>query len=194
MAFDRVKPPPEAGAGPSPEATYSREFGKTYVPPDEVQGFLMLNGEEQRALAAWVDRLIPAGGPWPSASEVGAPIYVDNCAARSALLRAMLLRALSVVRAEAWDRHRADFPDCAASEQDELLGELESSADTVLFDLVLELVYEGYYRAGAVLEVVERQTGFRVRGPLDGTALEPFDESLLERVRTLPPAYIRFSR
>jgi hypothetical protein len=191
MAFDRVKPPPEAGKGPSPEATYSREFGSTYVPPDEVQGYVTLNDQEQLALAAWADRLIPAEAPWPSASEVGAPMYADNCAARSPLLRAMLLRALSVVRAEAWDRRRADFGDCAGSEQDELLTELESSAHAVLFELVLELVFEGYYRAGQVLEVVERQTGFRIRGPLEGTALEPFEESLLERVRTLPPAYIQ---
>jgi hypothetical protein len=194
MAFDRVKPPPEAGQGPSPEASYSREFGGTYVSPDEIERYLLLNGDEQRTLAAWADRLVPADGPWPAAAEVGAPMYVDNCAARSPLLRAMLMRAISLVRTEAWERHRADFHELDANQQEEILVELESSADAVLFELVLELVFEGYYRAGTVLEVVERQTGFRVRGPLEGTALEPFDENLLERVRTLPPSFIQAPR
>jgi Gluconate 2-dehydrogenase subunit 3 len=189
MAFDRVQPPPEAGQGPSPELGYSREFGKTYVPAEEVERYLILNDEEAGVLSAWGERLIPAAGQWPSAAEVGAPMYVDNCAARSPLLRSMLLRAVALVRVQASESHGRDFAECSGAEQDEILRALESGGHAVLFDLVLELVFEGYYRAGPVLEAVERETGFRVRGPLEGTALEPFDESLLERVRTLPRIY-----
>jgi hypothetical protein len=189
MAFDRVQAPPEAGETPPPEVAYSREFGRTYVAPAEVERYLILDAGEARTLASWAARLIPGGGEWPSAADVDAPMYVDNCAARSPLLRSMLLRGLAGVAARAWEEHRLEFAQCSPADQDRILAKLESSGDAALFELILELVYEGYYRAEVVLAVVERRTGFRVRGPLDGTELEPFDERLLDRVRTLPSSY-----
>jgi hypothetical protein len=189
MAFDRVQAPPEAGETPPPEVPYSREFGRTYVAPAEVERYLILDDHEVGTLAAWATCLVPGGGEWPSAADVDAPMYVDNCAARSPLLRSMLLRGLAAVRAQAWKEHRLEFAECSASDQHAILRKLESGRDSALFELILELTYEGYYRAEPVLGVVARRTGFRVRGPLDGTELEPFDERLLARVRGLSRRY-----
>lgn len=187
MAFDRTEPPGEAILAETPEAAYSLEFGKTYVPPEEELPTVSLSERQGSVLAAWADRLIPGNADWPAAGQVGADVYADNAASRSPLLRAMLLRGVDLVEARALERHGRGFAECGAEERDAILRELEQGEDRALFDLALELLYEGYYRAAPVLEAVERRTGFRVMAPVEGVEIEPFDESLLERVRTLPP-------
>jgi hypothetical protein len=188
VAFDNSGPPGEATLGQTPEAAYSLEFGKTYVAPEEELPAVSLNAAQGRVLAAWADRLIPAAGDWPGAGQVGAGVYVDNVASRSALLRAMLLRAVELVERAALDRHGEGFAECSDGQRDAILvGLQESEDDGVLFDMLLELIFEGYYRAAPVLAVVEARTGFRVMGPVEGVELEPFDESLLDRIRQLPP-------
>lgn len=186
MAFDRTEPPGEATLARTPEAAYGLEFGHTYVAPEEVRGFVSLNESQRLALAAWAEGLIPAEGDWPSAAAVDAHMYADNCASRSPLLRSMLLRGLDGLDREARRSHGHGFAECAEDERAALLRGLESGPDSSLFDLVLELIFEGYYRTPAVLEVVERRTGFRVMAPVDGVEIEAFDESLLERVKGLP--------
>jgi len=187
LAFDRTEPPGEAVLAETPEAAYSLEFGRTYVASEEVRDYLLLTELQRRTLAAWAERLIPASGSWPSAADVDSQMYADNCAARSPLLRSMLLRAVDSVERAARDGLGKGFAESSAEERDKLLAELEGGEDALLFDLVLELIFEGYYRAPAVLEVVERRTGFKVMAPVEGIELEPFDESLLKRVKGLPP-------
>lgn len=189
MAFDRTQPPGEAVLAETPEAAYSLEFGDTYVPYEEVESGTLLNDEQARTLAAWAERLIPAEGSWPSAAAVDAHAYAESCAARSPLLRSMLLRAVELLERRASESCERPFADCAVEQRDELLEALESGEDRALFDLVLELIFEGYYRSPVVLEVVQERTGFLVRAPLDGVELEPFDERLLERVKRLPREY-----
>jgi hypothetical protein len=188
MAFDKSKPPGEAILGETPEAAYSLEFGKTYVAPEEEVPAVSLNEAQGRVLAAWADRLIPAEGRWPAAGAVGAGVYADNAASRSPLQRAMLLRAVELVERQAQDHHGEGFAACTDSQRDAILTDLEGDDDdAVLFDMVLELLFEGYYRAAPVLAVVEARTGFKVMGPVEGVELEAFDESLLARVKGLPP-------
>lgn len=188
MAFDSTKPPGEAVRAETSEAAYGLEFGKTYVAPEEEVPAVSLSAAQGRVLAAWADRLVPAEGAWPAAGEVGAAVYADNTASRSPLLRAMLLRAVELVERRARERHGAGFADCPPAQRDVILAELEQDEDdAALFGLVLELVFEGYYRAAPVLAVVEARTGFRVMAPVEGVAIEAFDEGLLARVKELPP-------
>src|SRR5665811_2000374 len=189
MAFDRTTPPGEATLEQTPEADYSLEFGHTYVPPEEVTEFVLLSPAQQRTLAAWADRLVPAGGSWPSAAEVEAHMYADNCAARSPLLRSMLLRAVELAEREARAAAGRAFAECEEAGRDEILLGIAAGDGGTLFDLVLELVFEGYYRAPRVLEAVEERTGFKVSAPVDGIEIEPFDEALLERIKGLPSRY-----
>jgi Gluconate 2-dehydrogenase subunit 3 len=189
MAFDRADPAGEASVADTPEAAYNLEFGRTYVAAEEVRGFVSLNEAQQGVLAAWAACLIPAEAPWPSAAEVDAHMYADVCASRSPLLRSMLLRAVDGVEAAARSAHGRGFAECGAEVREALLRELSSGEDRVFFDLVLELVFEGYYRAPEVLTVVQERTGFQVMAPVEGAELIPFDEQLLERVRGLPPFF-----
>jgi Gluconate 2-dehydrogenase subunit 3 len=187
MAFDRTEPPGEAILAETPEAAYSLEFGKTYVPPEEELPAVSLSERQMTTLAAWADRLIPGDDFWPAASAVEAHVYADNAASRSPLLRSMLLRAVDLIESRALERHEWRFAECSGEQRDELLRELEEGEERALFDLVLELLYEGYYRAAPVLAVVERRTGFQVMAPVEGVEIEPFDESLLDAVRKRPP-------
>jgi hypothetical protein len=152
-----------------------------------VRDYILLSELQRRTLAAWAERLIPADGSWPSAADADAQMYADNCAARSPLLRSMLLRAVDSVERAAREGLGKSFAESSEDEQEKLLAELEGGDDALLFDLVLELLFEGYYRDPAVLAVVEQRTGFKVMAPVEGVELEPFDESLLKRVKGLPP-------
>lgn len=187
MAFDRTEPPGEAILGETPEAAYSLEFGRTYVAPEEIHEYLLLSEAQRLTLEAWAERLIPASGHWPSAADVNSGLYADNCAARSPLLRSMLLRAVDTAERLALAGPGRSFADCEAGQREKVLAEIEAGEDGRLFDLVLELVFEAYYRDPRVLEVVEKRTGFKVMAPVEGIALEPFDETLLDRVKGLPP-------
>lgn len=189
MAFDRTSPPGEATLEQTPDAAYGLELGQTYVAPGEVTEFLILNREQQATLAAWAERLIPAAGLWPSGAAVDAHLYADNCAARSPLLRSMLLRAVDRAEREARSAHGRPFAACEGPQRDELLRQLEEGEAANLFGLVLELLFEGYYRDPRVLEVVRARTGFEYMAPVEGIEIEPFEEGLLRRVRELPPRY-----
>lgn len=66
------------------------------------------------------------------------------------------------------------------------LGGLEA-AKPGAFELVRDLVYEAYYADPAVLARLELATGRRASNVLTDSAMAVLDESLLSRVRSLPP-------
>lgn len=190
MAFDKTTPAainPAAQADAPGPIRYSLEFGHTYVPYDEVDGFRLLNGDQQAVLGAWADTLIPGeGDTWPSASRVGAHLYADSTAARSPRLRALLVRAILRLEEICREQTGRSFCDSEAGERERILREFERGEQAELFELVLELIFEGYYRDPAVLRVVENRTGFQVMAPVEGVELLPFDPASLERVSSLP--------
>ena len=47
------------------------------------------------------------------------------------------------------------------------------------FRLVMELIYEAYYRDPSVLKIVELQTGFRTRLAVDGFATPKYDSEVM---------------
>jgi hypothetical protein len=192
MAFDKTTPAGASsadGGEPAP-VRYALEFGHSYVPADEVHGFKILNARQQATLAAWADALIPAGDSWPAASATRAHVYADNTSATRPRLRDLLVRAIDSVDIAAGERGADSFADCDAGVRIAILKELEASDAMELFDFVLELVFEGYYRDPAVLALVEERTGFRIMAPVEGARLEPFDEGLVEDMKTRP-AFVR---
>lgn len=190
MAFDRTTPAATDLAVPNAPTPvrYSLEFGHTYIPYDDLDGFRLLNDFQQAALAAWADTLIPGDvGTWPAASEVNAHLYADNSCAASPRLRSLLVRAILRLEALALERGGTTFAAADAAARANILRDYERSADAELFELVLEMIFEGYYRDPCVLRIVERQTGFQVMAPVQGVELIAFDRRSLERVIGLPP-------
>jgi hypothetical protein len=166
------------------------ELGQTYVAPGEAPPrFTVLDERRARTLAAWADALVPGDEHWPSASAAAAAQYADASAGRSPLQRRALRAAVDAVDAAllaAGETRALDELDLGA--RVEILQAVEREHGQ-LFTLVLELVYEGYYRDPDVQAVVEARTGFQVDVPVHGMRLEPFDESQLDAMRARSAAW-----
>ena len=113
--------------------------------------------------------------------------YIDATAARVPPIRPALLRAVDALEATALGTFDTAFAELEHDQRYELLTGLEADNPRGVFDLVLELTYEAYYRDQHVLDILERRTGFSMRRTMEGWDMEPFDERLLERARALPP-------
>lgn len=185
MAFDRRDPVLNVET----REDFRHYLGQVYVHPDHVGAFSVLDGPRQECLEDWTAQLIPGDDHWPSARDVGAAAYVDAVVTRAPQVRSLLLCALSALDSSALDRHDAVFASCDGDEQLALVEELSRDGAGGGFDLVLELTFEAYYRDPLVVSVMKERTGFDATLPHLGSHMEPFDESLLDRVKTLPPHY-----
>jgi hypothetical protein len=184
MAFDHRK-----GAAPEPILDFRHLLGHAYVAPEEVAGFSVLDPGRREALEAWTAGVIPGDEHWPSARDVDAAAYVDAVVAQASAVRPILLRAIDALERAAEAAHGQGFAACDPEQRETLLGEFAEIDATGGFDLVLELTYEAYYRDPDVCRVMRQRTGFDSALPHLGSPMEPFDEGLLDRVRSLPPHY-----
>lgn len=182
MAFDHRAPSATEDAG-----DFRRHLGHAYVEAGDVGPFTVLDPPRQAALAAWTARLIPGDEHWPSAADTGAAAYIDAVLARVPAVRPLLLRTLQTLEHTAEAAHGTAFAECGEDEQVALLEALSELGAG--FDLVLELTFEAYYRDPAVNRAIEARTGFQAALPHLGSAMPPFDEARLERVKQLPPRY-----
>lgn len=156
--------------------------------PADNAPFTLLDPARARLLTCWCAELIPAAPGRPSAADAGAAEYADRICSSDPLLRDGLTRAVDHLDADARSRHGRRFPDCTSAQRTESLRALEAG-EPALFGLVQGLVYEAYYSAPPVLDALERATGWRSANTLTGSAMAPFDEGLLDRVRSLPRGY-----
>ena len=109
------------------------------------------------------------------------------------MLRRMLVEVVDDLEGLADSDGNGDFASAALDRRIELL-RLFESAHPAEFAVLLELTFEAYYRDRLVAHVVERETGFRVAGPLAGVPSEEFDESWLDGVRSRPSMYAEVER
>jgi hypothetical protein len=136
-------------------------------------------------LRALADEIIPAGGGMPSASEAGAIRYLTDLAVQHPDVRKQLDGVLAAVERSARSRHRRAFSRLDGARRIAILADL-ARTDPDLFTSARNLVYEGYYTQ----PVVGERLGFEFRAASEaGPPLEPFDERLVERVRSMGPLY-----
>jgi len=150
--------------------------------------YAVLDPERAALLEQWCADLIPAGAGRPSAAQAGAPRYIDRVCSSSPVLRCALVVALDALAAAAAGQHGRPFAQCSAAQRTAVL-EAFSAADPHAFGLIRGLTYEAYYATPTVLAGLERATGWRATNTVAGGPMDPFDESLLDRVRTLPSGY-----
>jgi hypothetical protein len=163
--------------------TWAVDPGGVYVAPEDVGEPRVLDAGAVAVLTAWVDRLVPGDAHWPSASSTPAVAYIDAMLQRAPAVQPAVAAAIEALTAQ-------DFLALGADDQIAALQALESSDRFGgVFRSVLEMTLEAYYRDPAVEAVVRERTGFDSRRTMVGTPLPPFDESRLERVRSLPPRY-----
>ena len=147
-----------------------------------------IGAPERRTLAAAVDVIIPAQGPMPAASAVGAARYIERIAGADQKLGALLLEGLRALAIHAQSTHSVAFELLAVEPQTAVLAHFEKAdASTTLFFAALrDLVYEAYYSQPAVWRLL----GYDFRsGRRRTAAVEPFDERRLARVRKMKPLY-----
>jgi hypothetical protein len=178
MAYDRKQAGHRVAQASRPD--YRVLVGRAEVPVGQAGGFAVLDPARAETFKAWVATLIPARGRRPDAAEVGAAEYVDATAGAVPELRPALLQAV--------DRLGPSFAELSADARESVLRDLEAD-DPEAFGMVRDFTYEAYYGHPRVLEALEAETGWRGKAPVEGSALEPFDEADLARVKTLVPRW-----
>jgi hypothetical protein len=189
MAYDRRKGD-AAFVQPAPRRIdFAVEIGRVSVPAAERREFAVLDRDRALTLRAWVDALIPARGERPAAGDVGAAEYIDAVLFRTPRVRAPLIAAIDTVDRLSVARHGGTFAGQEPGDQAAILRAFEESDGDGIFGVVRDLTYEAYYTTPRVLDLLARETGWRYETAFSGSEMEPFDESLLARVRTAPASW-----
>lgn len=189
MAYDRRKEEYEVARPGRTRLDYRQEMGRAHVPIGVERDFVVLDPGRAARLRAWVSTLIPASGERPAAADVGAAEYVDATVFQAPRLRGVLLDAIDALDRLAFEAANQGFIDLAPPERSEVLRVFERDDALDVFALVRDLTYEAYYAHPFVLEILERETGWRADVAISGAELEPFDEELLARMRAAAPRF-----
>jgi hypothetical protein len=177
VAFDRAK---GYAPGGETELDIYSELATAYVPPGGPLGvYTVIDERRCRVLVAWASGLIPENDDWPSAGEIGSVEYIDQNLSKAPRLRPMVLGICDLADKIATSAYGAEFVAVDAAAQADVMRRCEQERPTA-FSLVLELVYECYYRDPRVLRVVEQQTGFRPRMAVDGSSLPVHDDVVMD--------------
>jgi len=191
MAYDRrqtdVLVPQEAGGGRHRD--YRLEVGHAEVPVGVPRTFKVLDPQRAAWLRGWVECLVPPRHGRPSAAEIGAAEYIDATVDTAGGLRETLLRAIDRLQALAVVSVGEEFASADLDERTRAVRALELEDRSGGFDMVRDLTYEAYYAHPVVLAALHRELGWDGVAPTRGGEMEAFDESLLQRVKKLPPRY-----
>jgi hypothetical protein len=189
MAYDWRKEEYEVTRPGRTRIDYRQEIGRAHVPIGIEREFSVLDPDRANALRAWVSTLVPARGERPAAGDVSAAEYIDATVFLTPRLRGVLLDAIDTVEQMTQKWVGRSFAEATPPERVEVLRTFEASDPLDAFPMVRDLTYEAYYAHPRVLDVLERETGWRYEAAISGGELEPFDERLLERMRTVPPRW-----
>ncbi|MDQ3226442.1 MAG: gluconate 2-dehydrogenase subunit 3 family protein [Chloroflexota bacterium] len=189
MAYDWRKEEYEVTRPGRTRIDYRLEIGRALVPIGVERGFAVLDPDRAELLRAWVSAIIPANGDRPAAGEVGAAEYIDAIVFLTPRLRGVLLDAIDMVERLAAERLARHFVGCSPPDHTTILEAFEANDPLDAFPMVRDLTYEAYYAHPRVLEILRRETGWHYEVAFSGSELEPFDEALLTRVRSVPPRY-----
>ena len=168
---------------------YRREVGHAHVPIGVERGFAVLDPDRALALRACVSVLIPARGERPAAGEVGVAEYIDATAFLTPRIRGLLLEGIDTIDRLAAERGGVAFAAAERDQQTAVLRDLEATDRAGIFAMIRDLTYEGYYGHPRVLRAMGKETEWRYDVAFSGSELEPFDEALLARMKTVQPRY-----
>jgi hypothetical protein len=186
MAYDWRKDEYEVTRPGRTHIDYRQEIGRAHIPIGIERDFAVLDPERAEVLRAWVSTLIPDKGERPAAGDVGAAEYVDATVFLTPRLRGVLLDGIDAIDQLAQKLVGRRFAEATPPERTEVLRAFEANDPLDAFPMVRDLTYEAYYAHPRVLDVLEQETGWRYEVAFSGGELEPFDEALLARIRTVP--------
>lgn len=142
--------------------------------------------EAQRPLLTSIlNRIIPAGGEFPGAGDLGVATYLDAAIAPSPDLKRLFTQGLAQIEIVCRVQYTRAFTELSESEQDAILRHAEST-DPEFFGALILHTYSGYYTNPKVIPLL----GLEGLPPQPrGYHLEPLDPHLLDRVRQRGPLY-----
>ncbi|HEV2029878.1 MAG TPA: gluconate 2-dehydrogenase subunit 3 family protein [Candidatus Dormibacteraeota bacterium] len=187
MAYDRKQGQHQVAQSSRPD--YRVEVGHAEVPVGAPRSFIVLDPARAATLTGWTATLIPSGGRRPDAGSVGAAEYIDATVHLVPALRPALLHGIDEVERLALSKTGRAFTECSADEREDVLRQFQAADDTDAFNMVSDFTYEAYYGHPTVLAALEAENGWRGTAPMSPSVITPFDQSQLERVRTLPRRY-----
>ena len=180
LAYDRKQGGHSVAQANRPD--YRLEVGRAEVPVGQARGFKVLDAARAETLTTWVATLIPARSARPAAAGVGAAEYIDATVFLVPALRPALLQAID-------ELERRGFGTGSREERERILREFEAADESDAFNMVRDFTYEAYYGHPLVLAALERETGWNSTSATQGSDIDPFDASWLERVKKLPPRW-----
>ena len=143
----------------------------------------VLDNSQQETLKLAMDEIIPANNKMPSASEAGGVTYILGIVAELP----DLLPLFEAVIGQIDDMSNDNFSKISSEIRVTILKTLEDTKPE-LFKVLKDFTYESYYTNETVFKLI----GYELHptGTM-GPKMEPFDDSLLDRVKNLPPMYIK---
>jgi hypothetical protein len=133
-----------------------------------------------------LNRLVPRGGDYPAAADLGIVDELERAAARSPATRRMLIEAVRQIDILASRRRPGSFVALSEEARDDVLREVEQ-AHSEFFEALLRHTYSAYYSHPRVVRLLG------IEGPPQphGYSMEPLEPDLVENVRRRPPIYRR---
>ena len=145
-----------------------------------------LNEEALEVLKLVMDELIPGNNKIPKASDIGVA-YILNILDNLEDIAGLFRLALQTIQTNSKNDFKTSFQDLHKSERIAILEELETN-ESDLFSTLRNFTNESYYLNNKIHSLL----GYELypTGTL-GPKMEPFDESLLARVKTISPFYTK---
>jgi len=133
---------------------------------------------DQGLLSAILDRLIPAVDDVPAAGHMGLTEEIVRLSGQQDRFQGEFESAMSL-----FDEFSPDFASLSEVQQDDVIRKYET-ANSELFTSILTISYIVYYKD----ERVHKRLGWSGKTPQpDGNEMEPWDESVLDKMRTREP-------
>lgn len=159
------------GTAPTPTGAVAAAAGRGA----DAKAYRVLTPGQGRALAAILNRIVPANHVMPGAGDVGVARFIDEVLADAPHVRPRVIALLNEVDV------REPFAGLPEAEQDARLREMARQQGE-WFDTLLRAAYTGYYSEPRVLAALGRGSHAGSGGPTT-----PFDASRLDAVRKRGP-------
>lgn len=150
------------------------------------QNALLLESELETLKYA-MDEIIPKSIKMPSASEVGGIDYILNILDELPDLLPVFQSTVSNLENISLAKSNKAFSEIEKDNRVAVLKYLEKDSPD-LFGVLRNFTYESYYTSPKVYELIGYEP--HPTGTM-GPKMEPFDEKLLDRVKTMSPMYIK---
>ena len=146
-----------------------------------------LSIDAQKILMKATDIVIPSNNKMPSASQVGSLSYILKILKELPELTPLFVSLTDKIDSRSEKEWNSNFEDLNYEQGYKVLTVIEET-EPELFKVLKDFTYESYYTNTEVYGLIDYDpypTGS------SGPEMEPFDEKLLDRVKTTPPFYTK---